>query len=160
MSQTIQLEQGDIVRLVTFNPAFHGLLAEVTEVHQWGAMVEVPLFRYGMIPARAPYRASYDEILFVSKAHHVPDPEQPIQLRGTEPISSVVLEATQKLEKATQRLDVLKNGRLIENIAEKRLDAKSQGYSEDPCPKCGSLTLKRNGPCFTCQTCYESTGCS
>lgn len=153
MSQTVQLEQGDIVRLVTFNPAFHGLLAEIVEVKDWGADVEVPLFRYGMVPARVPYRASYDEILFVSKAHHVPDPEQPIQLRGTEPVPSIVLEAT-------QRLDVLKNGRLIENIADKRLDAKSQGYSEDPCPKCGSLTLKRNGPCFTCQTCYESTGCS
>lgn len=38
--------------------------------------------------------------------------------------------------------------------------AKERGYTGDPCPECGHLTLVRNGACLKCQTCGATTGCS
>jgi ribonucleoside-diphosphate reductase alpha chain len=38
--------------------------------------------------------------------------------------------------------------------------AKEKGYTGDPCPECGHLTLVRNGACMKCQTCGATTGCS
>ncbi len=38
--------------------------------------------------------------------------------------------------------------------------AKEKGYTGDPCPECGHLTLVRNGACLKCQTCGATTGCS
>ncbi|MFM8429817.1 MAG: vitamin B12-dependent ribonucleotide reductase, partial [Holophagaceae bacterium] len=38
--------------------------------------------------------------------------------------------------------------------------AKEKGYTGDPCPECGHLTLVRNGACMKCQTCGGTTGCS
>ncbi|MCE1227948.1 MAG: adenosylcobalamin-dependent ribonucleoside-diphosphate reductase [Firmicutes bacterium] len=38
--------------------------------------------------------------------------------------------------------------------------AREKGYTGDPCPECGHLTLVRNGACLKCQTCGGTTGCS
>ena len=38
--------------------------------------------------------------------------------------------------------------------------ARAKGYTGDPCPSCGSMTLLRNGTCLRCDTCGETTGCS
>jgi ribonucleoside-diphosphate reductase alpha chain len=38
--------------------------------------------------------------------------------------------------------------------------ARQKGYTGDPCPECGHLTLVRNGACLKCQTCGATTGCS
>jgi len=38
--------------------------------------------------------------------------------------------------------------------------AREKGYTGDPCPECGHLTLVRNGACLKCQTCGATTGCS
>jgi ribonucleoside-diphosphate reductase alpha chain len=38
--------------------------------------------------------------------------------------------------------------------------AREKGYTGDPCPECGHLTLVRNGACLKCTTCGATTGCS
>jgi ribonucleoside-diphosphate reductase alpha chain len=38
--------------------------------------------------------------------------------------------------------------------------AREKGYTGDPCPECGHLTMVRNGACLKCQTCGATTGCS
>ena len=38
--------------------------------------------------------------------------------------------------------------------------ARQKGYTGDPCPECGHLTMVRNGACLKCQTCGATTGCS
>jgi ribonucleoside-diphosphate reductase alpha chain len=38
--------------------------------------------------------------------------------------------------------------------------SRQRGYTGDPCPECGHLTLVRNGACLKCQTCGATTGCS
>lgn len=38
--------------------------------------------------------------------------------------------------------------------------AREQGFTGEPCPECGHLTLVRNGTCNKCQTCGTTTGCS
>ena len=38
--------------------------------------------------------------------------------------------------------------------------AREKGYTGDPCPECGHLTLVRNGACLKCLTCGATTGCS
>ena len=38
--------------------------------------------------------------------------------------------------------------------------AREKGYTGDPGPECGHLTLVRNGACLKCQTCGATTGCS
>jgi ribonucleoside-diphosphate reductase alpha chain len=45
-------------------------------------------------------------------------------------------------------------------IAEKRAEAKAQGYEGDSCGECGNFTLVRNGTCMKCNTCGSTTGCS
>ena len=37
---------------------------------------------------------------------------------------------------------------------------KDQGYTGDPCDICGSIRVKRTGPCVTCEDCGSNTGCS
>ena len=44
--------------------------------------------------------------------------------------------------------------------AEKRLEAKAQGYEGEACGECGNFTLVRNGTCLKCNTCGSTTGCS
>lgn len=34
------------------------------------------------------------------------------------------------------------------------------GYTGDPCPECGAMTLVRNGACLKCVSCGATTGCS
>ena len=38
-------------------------------------------------------------------------------------------------------------------------EAKSYGYTGDPCPKCGSLKVIRTGTCGTCTACGEPGSC-
>ena len=38
--------------------------------------------------------------------------------------------------------------------------ARQRGYTGDPCPECGHLTMVRNGACLKCQTCGATTGCN
>jgi len=38
--------------------------------------------------------------------------------------------------------------------------ARQKGYTGDPCPECGHLTMVRNGACLKCQTCGATSGCS
>jgi len=44
--------------------------------------------------------------------------------------------------------------------AEKRAEAKAQGYEGEACGECGNFTLVRNGTCMKCDTCGSTTGCS
>ena len=44
--------------------------------------------------------------------------------------------------------------------AEKRAEAKAQGYEGEACAECGNFTLLRNGTCLKCNTCGSTTGCS
>jgi ribonucleoside-diphosphate reductase alpha chain len=44
--------------------------------------------------------------------------------------------------------------------AEKRAEAKAQGYEGEACEECGNFTLIRNGTCLKCNTCGNTTGCS
>ncbi len=44
--------------------------------------------------------------------------------------------------------------------AEKRAEAKAQGYEGEACGECGNFTLVRNGTCLKCNTCGRTTGCS
>jgi ribonucleoside-diphosphate reductase alpha chain len=44
--------------------------------------------------------------------------------------------------------------------AEKRAEAKAQGYEGEACGECGNFTLVRNGTCLKCNTCGSTTGCS
>jgi len=45
-------------------------------------------------------------------------------------------------------------------VAEKRAEAKAQGYEGEACGECGNFTLVRNGTCMKCNTCGSTTGCS
>ncbi|MGB1397428.1 MAG: vitamin B12-dependent ribonucleotide reductase, partial [Planctomycetota bacterium] len=38
--------------------------------------------------------------------------------------------------------------------------SRAKGYTGDPCPECGSLTMVRNGTCQRCDSCGATTGCS
>jgi ribonucleoside-diphosphate reductase alpha chain len=44
--------------------------------------------------------------------------------------------------------------------AEKRAEAKAQGYEGEACGECGNFTLVRNGTCLKCNTCGATSGCS
>ncbi|RAI42409.1 vitamin B12-dependent ribonucleotide reductase [Rhodoplanes roseus] len=46
------------------------------------------------------------------------------------------------------------------HAAEKRAEAKAQGYEGEACGECGNFTLVRNGTCMKCNTCGSTTGCS
>ena len=43
---------------------------------------------------------------------------------------------------------------------EDRADSQMRGYTGEPCPNCGHLTMVRNGVCAKCVTCGSTTGCS
>jgi ribonucleoside-diphosphate reductase alpha chain len=45
-------------------------------------------------------------------------------------------------------------------IAEKRSQARVQGYTGEACAECGNFTLIRNGTCLKCDTCGATSGCS
>ncbi|MGH6845449.1 MAG: vitamin B12-dependent ribonucleotide reductase, partial [Methylocella sp.] len=44
--------------------------------------------------------------------------------------------------------------------AEKRIQARLQGFTGEACSECGNFTLVRNGTCLKCDTCGATTGCS
>ncbi len=46
------------------------------------------------------------------------------------------------------------------SVAEKRAEAKAQGYEGEACGECQNFTLVRNGTCMKCNTCGSTTGCS
>jgi ribonucleoside-diphosphate reductase alpha chain len=50
--------------------------------------------------------------------------------------------------------------RLAPSKAERRAEAKAQGYEGEMCGECGNFTLVRNGTCMKCDTCGSTTGCS
>lgn len=52
------------------------------------------------------------------------------------------------------------SARFVSRVANKTSEAKLKGYSGDPCPECGALTLVRNGSCLKCDSCGSTTGCS
>jgi len=45
-------------------------------------------------------------------------------------------------------------------VAEKRSQARMQGFTGEACGECGNFTLVRNGTCLKCDTCGATTGCS
>jgi ribonucleoside-diphosphate reductase alpha chain len=45
-------------------------------------------------------------------------------------------------------------------VAEKRNQARMQGFTGEACGECGNFTLVRNGTCLKCDTCGATTGCS
>ncbi|MGA2044633.1 MAG: vitamin B12-dependent ribonucleotide reductase [Roseiarcus sp.] len=47
-----------------------------------------------------------------------------------------------------------------ESEADKRAQARMQGYVGEACPECGNFTMVRNGTCLKCETCGGTTGCS
>lgn len=42
---------------------------------------------------------------------------------------------------------------------ERKRTARHLGFTGDPCPICGHITLIRNGACLLCKTCGASSGC-
>jgi hypothetical protein len=38
--------------------------------------------------------------------------------------------------------------------------ARESGYTGNACDKCGSVRVKRTGPCVVCEDCGENSGCS
>src|SRR6185437_5729083 len=46
------------------------------------------------------------------------------------------------------------------HAAERRAEAKAQGYEGEACGECQNFTLVRNGTCLKCNTCGSTTGCS
>ncbi|HEY4848239.1 MAG TPA: vitamin B12-dependent ribonucleotide reductase, partial [Methylocella sp.] len=45
-------------------------------------------------------------------------------------------------------------------VAERRSQARMQGFTGEACGECGNFTLVRNGTCLKCDTCGATTGCS
>jgi ribonucleoside-diphosphate reductase alpha chain len=45
-------------------------------------------------------------------------------------------------------------------VAEKRSQARLQGFTGEACGECGNFTLVRNGTCLKCDTCGATSGCS
>jgi len=37
---------------------------------------------------------------------------------------------------------------------------RSQGYTGEQCPNCGSMRVRHNGSCMVCEDCGSTTGCS
>ncbi|MBS1785040.1 MAG: adenosylcobalamin-dependent ribonucleoside-diphosphate reductase [Acidobacteria bacterium] len=66
--------------------------------------------------------------------------------------------------KAAEAVPVLVSAGAAEGPRQTKMSAivaaKEKGYTGDPCPECGHLTLVRNGACMKCQTCGATTGCS
>ena len=67
-------------------------------------------------------------------------------------------EALENLPFAPERTNLRAEARAI--AAEKRAEAKAQGYEGEACSECGNFTLLRNGTCLKCNTCGGTTGCS
>ena len=47
-----------------------------------------------------------------------------------------------------------------ENVLSAECISRAKGYTGDPCPECGALTMVRNGTCLRCDSCGATTGCS
>jgi len=45
-------------------------------------------------------------------------------------------------------------------VISSRKEAKSFGYTGEPCSNCGSMRVKRNGSCTVCDDCGTTSGCS
>lgn len=45
---------------------------------------------------------------------------------------------------------------MVSRVAESKI----KGYTGDPCPECGNLTMIANGTCHKCDTCGATSGCS
>jgi len=75
--------------------------------------------------------------------------------------TALKMEPEQKLSPA-QQLDTLPWAKVDARAqaAEKRAEAKAQGYEGEACGECGNFTLVRNGTCMKCNTCGSTTGCS
>lgn len=60
--------------------------------------------------------------------------------------------------------EVVTEAELATHAAKKPTDqvteSRLKGFTGDPCPTCGHLTLVRNGACTKCTTCGSTTGCS
>jgi len=56
------------------------------------------------------------------------------------------------------RTEILNDARAL--AAEKRAEARAQGYEGEACGECGNFTLVRNGTCMKCNTCGSTSGCS
>jgi ribonucleoside-diphosphate reductase alpha chain len=67
-------------------------------------------------------------------------------------------EALDKLPWSPARTDPRAEARAL--AAEKRAEAKAQGFEGEACGECGNFTLVRNGTCLKCNTCGSTTGCS
>jgi ribonucleotide reductase alpha subunit len=67
-------------------------------------------------------------------------------------------EALENLPFAPERTNLRAEARAI--AAEKRAEAKAQGYEGEACTECGNFTLLRSGTCLKCNTCGGTTGCS
>ena len=69
-------------------------------------------------------------------------------------------EPEQKLS-PTEKLEALAWSAPVKpSVAEKRAEAKAQGYEGEACGECQNFTLVRNGTCMKCNTCGSTTGCS
>ena len=61
----------------------------------------------------------------------------------------------------TDKLDAMRWSKAgTASKAERRAEAKAQGYEGEMCGECGNFTLVRNGTCMKCNTCGSTTGCS
>jgi ribonucleoside-diphosphate reductase alpha chain len=67
-------------------------------------------------------------------------------------------EALENLPWSPARTEARADARAL--AAEKRAEAKAQGYEGEACGECGNFTLVRNGTCLKCNTCGSTTGCS
>jgi ribonucleoside-diphosphate reductase alpha chain len=60
----------------------------------------------------------------------------------------------------TEKLEAMQWSPPKASVAEKRAEAKAQGYEGEACGECQNFTLVRNGTCMKCNTCGSTTGCS
>ncbi|HWM80583.1 MAG TPA: vitamin B12-dependent ribonucleotide reductase [Pseudolabrys sp.] len=81
---------------------------------------------------------------------------------GTQAATALKAEPEAKLSPA-EKLETLQwsqPAKATASVAEKRAEAKAQGYEGESCGECGNFTLVRNGTCMKCNTCGSTTGCS
>ncbi len=95
---------------------------------------------------------------------HAPFAAQTVEaLQGT-PLPFGDESASAAAPKAAEAVPVLVSAGAPEGPRQTKMSAivaaKEKGYTGDPCPECGHLTLVRNGACMKCQTCGATTGCS
>jgi ribonucleoside-diphosphate reductase alpha chain len=89
--------------------------------------------------------------LEVSKEQEVNNSQIELKTPSDKPeLSEIVVVDENYSTEGSQKVIVISN----------RNEAKSFGYTGEPCTNCGSMRVKRNGSCTVCDDCGTTSGCS